>query len=250
MRTPDLLDIFERQGMQTGIGAACADITYQVVCYDKPRTDRPPLASASHARKPRNLEKSRREILDAAFLEVYQHGFQGVSVDDIVRKTSHTKGAFYYHFPTKLDVGYAIVDDILKPMIVERWIVPLEAYNNPLEGIAKQMQRLIGNADPCVLRTGCPLNNLVQEMAPIDAGFRDRLRAALALWVDGVALHLKRGQQAGFVRRDVNAGHAAQFIVLMHEGTYGMLKGVGDPRAFRPLFASARQYLESIATAH
>lgn len=208
------------------------------------------VAPTTHSRKPRNLEKSRREILDAAFLEIYQHGFQGVSVDDIVRKTSHTKGAFYYHFPTKLDLGYAIVDDMLTPMINERWIVPLESYNNPLEGIARQMQHLIGNADPSVLRTGCPLNNLVQEMAPIDAGFRDRLRAALALWVDGVALHLKRGQQAGFVRLDVNARNAAQFIVLMHEGTYGMLKGLGDPRAFRSLFAPVKQYLESIATAH
>lgn len=198
--------------------------------------------------KPRNLEKSRAEILEIAFLEVYRHGFQGVSVDDIVRKTSHTKGAFYHHFPTKLDLGYAIVDDVLKPLSVARWIAPLDAYDNPLEGIARQMQRLIGDADASVLRTGCPLNNLVQEMAPIDMGFRDRLRSALDLWIDGIAQHLKRGQQAGFVRRDVNARQAAQFIVMLHEGMFGMLKGLGSPRAFAPLFASVKEYLQSLAT--
>jgi TetR/AcrR family transcriptional repressor of nem operon len=210
----------------------------------QPRVTPPP-----DSPKRRNLEQSRQEILDAAFLEVYTRGFQGVSVDDIVRKTSHTKGAFYHHFPTKLDLGYALVDDVLTPMIVARWIAPLEVYENPLEGIARQMQRLIGEAGPSALRTGCPLNNLVQEMAPVDRGFRDRLRAALELWIDGVARHLRRGQRAGFVRKDVNAHQAAQFIVLLHEGTFGMLKGLGNPRAFRPLFAPAKAYLQSIAVA-
>ena len=197
--------------------------------------------------KSRNLERSRKEILDAAFAEIYRHGFQGVSVDDIVRKTSHTKGAFYHHFPTKLDLGYAVVDEVIKPLIVERWINPLDAHADPLEGIARQMQRLIGSVDAAGLRTGCPLNNLVQEMVPIDAGFRLRLREALELWIDGIARHLRRGQKAGLVRPDVNPRQAAQFIVLMHEGAFGMLKGLGDPAAFPPLLAAARQYLRSLA---
>ena len=197
---------------------------------------------------PRNPDKSRNEILETAFLEIYQRGFQGVSVDDIVRKTSHTKGAFYHHFPTKLDLGYALVDEVLTPMIVERWIAPLDAYDNPLLGIERQMQRLIGNADPSVLCTGCPLNNLVQEMAPLDDGFRDRLRAALELWIDGIARQLKRGQKAGFVRADVDVRQAAQFVVLLHEGTFGLLKGLGSPRAFRPFLASVKQYQRCIAT--
>src|ERR1700674_2177109 len=112
-------------------------------------------------RHSRNLERSRKEILDTAFLEVYNRGFQGVSVDDIVAKTSLTKGAFYHHFPTKLDLGYALVEEVLKSLIIERWITPLSAYDNPLDGIVRQMKLLIGNADPSVLRTGCPLNNLV-----------------------------------------------------------------------------------------
>ena len=59
--------------------------------------------------KKRDLEKSRKEILAVAFFEVFTHGFQGVSVDDIVKKTSMTKGAFFHHFRTKLDLGYALV---------------------------------------------------------------------------------------------------------------------------------------------
>jgi AcrR family transcriptional regulator len=173
-----------------------------------------------------------------------------VSVDGIVAKTSLTKGAFYHHFPTKLHLGYAIVDDILAGLIIERWITPLDAYSNPLEGIARQMELLIGTADAAALRMGCPLNNLVQEMAPIDKGFKRRLQGVLNLWIDKLETHIRRGQKKGFIRRDVSARQVAHFVVLLHEGSYGLLKGLGDPAAFRTLFASVKQYLKSIEAPH
>lgn len=41
---------------------------------------------------------------------------------------------------------------------------------------------------------GCPLNNLMQEMSPVDETFRIRLNALFQDWVDVVAAALKRGQ--------------------------------------------------------
>ncbi|HWU44038.1 MAG TPA: TetR/AcrR family transcriptional regulator, partial [Bdellovibrio sp.] len=134
--------------------------------------------------KVRDLEASRKEILQATFLEVFAHGFQGVSIDDIVKKTKLTKGALYHQFPTKLDLGYALVEEVITPMILERWIQPLENFENPIDGILHQLQKNIGDVEPSLLKLGCPLNNLVQEMSPIDRGFKKRLSAALNLWID------------------------------------------------------------------
>jgi len=194
----------------------------------------------------RNLERSRQEILDVAFFEVFTRGFQGVSVDDIVKKTSLTKGAFYHHFPTKLDLGYALVEEVISPMILDRWITPLENYENPLKGILKQMKLLIGDADPEQLKWGCPLNNLVQEMSPVDDGFRQRLQTALNLWIDKMEEQFRRAKKAGYLREDVNTRHAAHFIVMSHEGFYGMLKGLNDPRAFQALYDSLKRYFQTI----
>lgn len=195
----------------------------------------------------RDLERSRREILEVAFLEVFSRGFQGVSVDEIVKKTSMTKGAFYHHFPTKLDLGYALVDEVIRPLAIDRWVAPLEKYENPLEGILKQMKDLIGGADPDELRLGCPLNNLVQEMAPVDEGFRARLQVALNAWINGIEVHLKRAQKNGYLRKDVSPSQVAHFVVMSHEGFYGLLKGLGDPRAFRTLYDSMKSYFEVIS---
>lgn len=199
-------------------------------------------------KKTRNLEKTRREILDVAFWEVFTRSFQGVSVDDIVKKTPLTKGAFYHHFPTKLDLGYALVEEVITPMIIDRWIRPLDEFENPLDGILRQMDRLIGEARAEALRYGCPLNNLVQEMAPVDGGFRRRLEAALRLWIDEMEKQIRRAQHGGYLRKNVNPRHVAHFVVMAHEGFYGMLKGLPDPEAFAALSASLRSYFEAIAS--
>lgn len=202
--------------------------------------------SKNTTKKTRDLEKSRKEILDAAFWEVFTRGFQGVSIDEIVKKTTLTKGAFYHQFPTKIDLGYALVDEVIKPMTYSRWIDPLQKYENPLEGILLQVKNLIGKAKPQDLRYGCPLNNLVQEMAPIDKGFKERLEAALLYWIDGMEQELKRAKKSGYLRDDVNTRQVAHFVVMAHEGFYGMLKALDDPKAFNALYDSLKRYFETL----
>lgn len=197
-------------------------------------------------KRTRDLERSRKEILEVAFMEIFARGFQGVSVDDIVKKTSLTKGAFYHQFPTKLDLGYTLVDDVIKPMIIDRWIRPLDDYEDPLDGILDRLKVLIGKASPQELKLGCPLNNLVQEMAPVDAGFKDRLQDALNLWIDEMNDQLKRAKKSGLLKTDVNTRQVAHFVVMAHEGFYGMLKGLDDPKAFPALFDSLKRYFETI----
>lgn len=202
--------------------------------------------AANLTKKTRDLEKSRKEILEAAFGEIFRRGFQGVSIDDIVKKTSLTKGAFYHQFPTKLDLGYALVEDVISPMIIDRWIKPLEEFENPVDGILKQLRTLIGKAPPDELKLGCPLNNLVQEMAPVDSGFKKRLQAALNLWISEMEKHLRHAKKSGFIREDINTRQVAHFVVMAHEGFYGMLKGLDDPKAFDALYDSLRRYFSTL----
>lgn len=199
-------------------------------------------------KRTRNREESRKEILQAAFRLVYMRGFQGVSVDDIVKETNLTKGAFYHQFPTKLDLGYALVEEVIQPMILARWVAPLNEFEYPLDGILHQMEKLIGGADAKDLRFGCPLNNLVQEMSPVDKGFHKRLQTALNYWIDGLDSHLKRAKKTGLLKKEVNTREVAQFTVMAHEGFYGLLKGIPDPNSFRALFSSLKSYFRTLET--
>lgn len=205
------------------------------------------VAKNKRKNKTRDLARTRAQILDVAFWEIYRFGFQGVSIDDIVKKTNLTKGAFYHCFPTKLDLGYALVEDVIQPMILERWITPLESQENPLAGILQQMEKHILNVPVDKLKYGCPLNNLVQEMAPVDRGFKVRLQTALNLWIDETEKQLKRAQANGYLKKSVKSRQLAQFIVMTHEGYFGLVKGLEDQSAVKSLFASVKHYFETLS---
>ncbi len=87
---------------------------------------------AAAKRKP---DETRRQLLEAAFGEIHRNGFRSASLDSILSNTGVTKGALYHHFPTKADLGYAVVDELIHHEIVERWVVPLGRVEDPVEGL-------------------------------------------------------------------------------------------------------------------
>lgn len=196
-------------------------------------------------KKTRNPEKTRAHILETAFQEIYKSGFQGVSIDKIVEKTNVTKGAFFHHFSTKSDLGYALVDEFLREMILERWIRPLAAYKNPVQGILKQFKKLINDWSEENLMLGCPLNNLTQEMSAVDPKFREKLQTVMTLWIDETEKYLKRAQADGYLKKSVNTHQLAEFVVTTQEGAFGMAKTMQDRRMINSLYNSLKDYLES-----
>ncbi len=201
----------------------------------------------SKAKLKRNLAKTREKILEATFELVFENGFQGVSIDDIVQKTNLTKGALFHQFPNKLALGYCLVEEVIEPLILNRWIKPLYKFENAIDGILIQVKDLIGNAKPSKLKLGCPLNNLAQEMCPVDSGFRRRIEKAINLWVNELQKIIEMEKGKGRVRGDVDSKQVATFLVMAHEGFYGYIKASGDPNSFKYLYRSLEEYLYSIS---
>jgi TetR/AcrR family transcriptional repressor of nem operon len=196
-------------------------------------------------KRSRDPEKTRSQILKAASREIYDHGFQGVSIDQIIKKTNVTKGAFFHYFPTKSDLGYAIADEVLREMIQERWVRPLAAYKNPVQGILKRFKLLTDATPEEDLIRGCPLNNLTQEMSSVDPVFREKLKAVMTLWIDEIENYLKNAQENGYLKKTTNTRQLAEFIVATVEGSFGMGKSMADRRIYNSMYISLRDYLLS-----
>lgn len=198
--------------------------------------------------RPRDPERTRHEILKAAFDETYANGFRATSIDDIVAKAGVTKGAFFHYFPTKNDVGYAIADEVLGRMMMDRWIRPLAAYRNPVQGMIVRFKKLMEATSDEVLALGCPLNNLTQEMSPIDPIFREKLRAVMMLSINETEKYLRKAQKDGFLRPGVDPRMAAEFLVMCQEGSAALVKNLKDRRVYTSLYDGYRRFLESIST--
>jgi len=200
-------------------------------------------------RTPRNSEKTRAHILEVAFLEIYSRGFHAVGIREIAAKAELTIGAFFHHFPTKNDVAFAIVEEIIRPGILERWISPLATYKNPVEGILGCFKTTFEGWPDDYVKLGCPLNNLTQEMSHVDASIRERTQSVLNDWIDGTERYLKQAQQDGYVKKSADPRSAAEFIVTLQEGTFAMGKALSDRRVFDSNYRSLKIYLDSISEA-
>ncbi len=200
-------------------------------------------ALAAHKRNP---DLTRQTLLQAAFDEIYVHGFQGARLDRILENTGVTKGALYHHFRNKLELGYAVIDEIIKPMVVTEWVQALADTDDPLEAIVRTIQKRRKEHGEAGAVCGCPLNNLAMEMSPLDEGFRQRIQALFDAWRRGIASALRQGQAHGKVREGVDADQIATFILASIEGTIGLGKNAQSMDVFDASFAGLEMFLDSL----
>jgi AcrR family transcriptional regulator len=194
-----------------------------------------------------DVETTRQRILQAAFQEFYRHSFQAGSLNHIVEAAKLTKGAIFHHFASKQELGYAVVDEVIWPGFKVKWIDPLEQCDDPIKEI-KRMMRQIAHEGPVgeSLVQGCPLNNLAQEMSPLDEGFRQRLEKIYVTWRLAIETALARGIKRGKVRKDVSPSKVAAFIVAGLTGIMGNVKNSQDEQLLWLAGGAMCDYLESM----
>src|ERR1700686_1703137 len=81
----------------------------------------------------RDPERTRERLLQAASREIYRSGFQSAGLDTILASAGVTKGALYHHFDSKEALGYAIVEEIIGPDCLTKWLRPLQRGEDPID---------------------------------------------------------------------------------------------------------------------
>ncbi len=200
--------------------------------------------SKRRATRLRDPEGTRERLLQAASREVYISGFQSASLDAILASAGVTKGALYHHFDSKEALGYAIVEEIIAPDLRARWLRPLHKDTDPIDTLIEIVQG--HSVRPEDVRGGCPLNNLAQEMSPLDEGFRRRLARVFHVWHEGVASALRVGQAQGSVRRDVDPSESAGLLIAMVEGYGSLAKNAQDAKVWKAGKRNIEGWLQSL----
>jgi len=201
----------------------------------------------AHAPGAKAPEATRRKILDAAFAEFYANGFQGGSLNHIVEVAGTTKGALFHHFDSKQELGYAVMDDVIGPLLLARWLEPLADSTDPIADIQRAFRRYV-EADLATGHwlQGCPLNNMAQEMSPLDEGFHQRINRLYDTWRAHYAAALERGLQAGTVRPSISPRNVAALIVAAQMGIWGSGKSSRSTDVMRQATDGVCDYLDSL----
>lgn len=196
------------------------------------------------ARPARNPERTRAHLLETAAGEVYRRGFQGTGLDRILAEARVTKGALYHYFDSKEALGYAILDEVVAGITQKKWLEPLAAGANPINTLIEIVRGTSLRQEH--VEGGCPLNNLAQEMSPLDEGFRKRIARIFRDWQNAVADALREGQKHGQVRKEIDPAEAATFFIALYEGYISLAKNAQEPAVLRSGLRATVRHLETL----
>jgi len=190
---------------------------------------------------------TRLSILHKAFELVYANGYQATSVDDILAKTHVTKGAFYYHFKNKDEMGIALIKEVLYPGMSEALIKPLLHSSDSTSEIFRMMKALLQENPFFQVKYGCPAVNLIEEMGGSHAGFRKALKGLFNEWQKTLQKSIEQGKTSGQLRKDVNAEQVALFITTGYGGIRNLGKLFGK-ECYVTYLKELKVYLNGLKT--
>jgi AcrR family transcriptional regulator len=197
---------------------------------------------------PIKADNTRRSLLEAAYNEIHRFGYQAASLNAILEQTGVTKGALYHYFKSKLQLGYAVLDEHIAEQLERIWFEPLRQPGHPVDVLLETITQ-VGEHYQCdEITLGCPLNNLAQEMSAIDDGFRQRIDTLYKRWQESIETLLSRGQQDGSVSASIDPADTAFFILATLEGCMSMAKNAQSHDELMRCGKALMNYLNSLRT--
>ena len=194
----------------------------------------------------KQTDLTRDKLLQAAFNEIHLHGFQAASIANILRDTGLTKGALYHHFPTKQELGLAVIKEVVNDQLDLMIFQRIRESKRPVQTLLQIIDESRNQTQMEAISLGCPLNNLMQEMSPLDKNFQICLNGILSIWQSAVEDALRSEKNAGGIRSDVDCHAAALFIVSAWEGCIGIAKSQQSLKNFSLCMKQLHSYVRSL----
>lgn len=194
----------------------------------------------------KKAEATRLSILQKSFELIYTKGYQTTSIDDILATTQVTKGAFYYHFKNKDEMGLAIINELLKPSFAATFMQPLQSGSNAITIIYNMMHEILMKNEFMKVEYGCPAANLTLEMAPWHKDFTIALNDLSDEWKNAIMQCIKNGKKSGDIRADVKPEQVAVFVMSGYWGIRNMGKLANSKSVYLIYLKQLKDYLNSL----
>ncbi|PSK91118.1 TetR/AcrR family transcriptional regulator [Taibaiella chishuiensis] len=189
---------------------------------------------------------TRLMILEKAFELIYTKGYQTTSIDEIIATTQVTKGAFFYHFKSKDEMGLAIINELMKTGMVHDYLQAGKENEHPLDTIYRIFKTLLLGNNFLKVAYGCPAGNFTQEMAPWNESFRVALAGLVDQLLQLLTDILKKGKKAGLVNSKVHPEQAVLMIMSGYWGIRNFGKLYNSNDCYKSYLRELKNYLHSL----
>ncbi len=196
---------------------------------------------------PKDGTINRERILESATHLVIENGFAATSLDHVIAAAGTSKGAFFHHFSSKLELAQALTD-----RYVEADIAVLNGALAAISDIADPVDRLIafmrffedGADDLMEEQSSCLYISVLTEQQLISHGTANAITRAIEAWRREIVDLLTAAAAAAEVDLgDLDA--LADHVFVTFEGAFLLSRSTGEPAHMRTQLGVVRLLLES-----
>lgn len=170
-------------------------------------------------------ETTRQRVLEVAGRHFLERGYNGTSLNDLIKETGLTKGGFYFHFASKAELALATLD-MVREEYRTRVFAQAGRHVRAVDQIAAMVRAIADEKYHDAMTSA--LGRLCQELSDIPGIDIERLKPYEA-WFVLVADLYRRAQSQGDMDPSVDAEAAAQFAVTAYLGLDAVADVYGDP---------------------
>lgn len=174
-------------------------------------------------------EESKRRILEVAAEAFAEKGYAGASLNDLIRRTGLTKGAFYFHFDSK----EALALEVFRAK-QEQWMgrvmTRMMRHDRALDRFVEIPTALVDLIEED--SSSRSMSRLSQEMCR-DPELGPKVTPQLENWVELSADLVRRAQEEGDVRADLDPVEVAETAVAGFLGIEELTEALGGGRDLR-----------------
>lgn len=197
---------------------------------------------------PRSGLDTRNQILDAAERLFLTNGYGGTAVDAILERTGVTKGAFFHHFESKLELARTLINRYaeLDRQQFERHVERAERLSrDPLQqvlivlGLYEETMEQLTEPFP-----GCLFASYAYQAGLFDDEIHEVIRGSLLLWREVIGEKLRRAIEQHSPRVATDAAELADAGLAILEGAFILSKTLNEPKLVGRQLRQYRNYLE------
>ena len=197
---------------------------------------------------PKDGAPTRKRILDSAERLILQRGFAATSVDEVIADSRSSKGAFFHHFPTKNDLGRALVARYAAADVehLETFMTAAEAEIADPAGQVIAFIRLFEEAADEIVaeQPSCLYVSFIYDRQLTEDGTTEMIVDAIVAWRDLLRAKLQAAADLHPPSSDIDLQDLADHVFVTFEGAFILARSLQDPSHMRRQLALLRGLLE------
>ncbi len=190
-----------------------------------------------------NNSTTKEKLLHTAVHLMLSKGYNATGIEEICKSAGVTKGSFFHYFPSKEDLGVAVLDHFWNSM---QEIVQQEKFqkiSDPLELLYAYLDSFLDIAKNPSILYSCLFGNFAQEVVASHPAIRKRCEEGFETWENMLAACIETARKQYTPTSSINAKSLAQYFIATFEGSLLLAKASQDTKVVKENIIHYKNYI-------